>query len=120
MCAMAAFLAEIVVESGDPAAAAAFWSAALGWEVRQFQPGDIPWTSSSGDPEEHDLKLVFVRPRDGRPSGNRLYLGTDRAPLADEVHRLRELGASPVGSGSTSHGVRLTDPGGTAFTVIPE
>ena len=55
---MSALLTEIVIESSDPESSAAFWSGALGWELRRYMPGNLPWMSASGDPAEHDLKLV--------------------------------------------------------------
>ncbi|MGO9344576.1 MAG: VOC family protein [Acidimicrobiales bacterium] len=121
---MSSLLTEIVIESTDPARAAAFWSAALGWELREYQPGNVTWMSASGDPEQHDLKLVFVRARDGNRPANRLYLNPFGCELADEVERLRKLGAtkmSPTDEASTGAGtpwVALVDPGGTGLTVL--
>ena len=63
---MSSLLTEIVIESTDPVHAATFWSAALGWEIREYMPGNVPWMSASGDPDQHDLKLVFVRAHDSR------------------------------------------------------
>ncbi len=122
---MSSLLTEIVIESNDPSRAAAFWSSALGWELHEYQPGSVPWMSASGDPEQHDLKLVFVKARDAARPGNRLYLNPSGCELADEVERLCELGATraaTTGSGSAGSGtpwVALVDPGGTGLTVLP-
>jgi len=116
---MAARLTEIVVESTDPPGAAEFWSRALGWERREHQPGDVPWVSASGDPEGHDLKLVFVPVREGHPAGNRLYLNPVGTGLPDEVLRLTSLGAREVADGSNAPWVAMVDPGGTRLTVLP-
>jgi predicted enzyme related to lactoylglutathione lyase len=127
---MGSALTEIVIESTDPVRAATFWSEALGWELREYRPGNVPWVSASGDPAQHDLKLVFVRAREGRPPGNRLYLNPRGSELPDEVRRLCALGAtesSPKGAGATggraaaaTPWVALVDPGGTGLTVLPD
>jgi len=125
---MSSLLTEIVIESNDPVGAATFWSAALGWERREYQPGSVPWVSATGDPEQHDLKLVFVRARDARHPANRLYLNPHGCDLPDEVGRLCELGATLApgtdsdagGSGAATPWVSLVDPGGTGLTVLPQ
>jgi hypothetical protein len=104
MASMSSLLTEIVIESADPVRAARFWSAALGWDLREYMPGNVPWISSSGDPEQHDLKLVFVRARDKRQLSNRLYINPAGFELSDEVVRLRSLGATfenTTGTGAT-------------------
>jgi hypothetical protein len=116
---MSARLTEIVIESTHPAAAARFWSEALGWDLHQYMPGNVPWLSASGDPAEHDLKLVFVATRDGRPPTNRFYLNPVGCELPDEVSRLTALGATEATAPSTTPWVALVDPGGTGLTVLP-
>lgn len=122
---MGALLTEIVIESKDPTRAATFWGAALGWELREYVPGNVPWMSASGDPDQHDLKLVFVRARQGRHQGNRLYVNPTGCEISDEVQRLCTLGATvadTTGLGSTTPDaqlVALVDPGGTGLTVLP-
>ncbi len=118
-----ALLAEIVIESTDPAAAAAFWSDTLGWPLRAHQPGDVPWISQSGDPEQPDLKLVFVGarpPAEGRSAqSHRFYLRPgDQA--AAEVDRLVALGANLAPTATVTPWVRLIDPGGLEFSVLPD
>jgi hypothetical protein len=116
---MSARLTEIVIESTDPPASAAFWSAALGWERREYMPGNVPWMSASGDPDSHDLKLVFVAAPAGRPPENRLYLNPVGCDLPEELVRLSSLGATRDGEGSKAPWVALRDPGGTGLTVLP-
>jgi hypothetical protein len=118
---MASRLTEIVIESTDPVGAATFWSSALGWELREYQPGNVHWASASGDPEQHDLKLVFVKPRDPLNLSNRLYLNPSESEMPEEVKRLCDLGAT-LADPSSSVGeypmVALIDPGGTGLTIL--
>ena len=121
---MSSLLTEIVIESTDPVASATFWSATLGWELREYMPGHVPWMSASGDSENHDLKLVFVRARGGGSPSNRLYLNPTGCDLHEEVERLEGLGATLDGvpANTQSRGspwVALTDPGGTGLTILP-
>ena len=116
---MSALLTEIVIESSDPESSAAFWSGALGWELREYMPGHVPWISASGDPDGHDLKLVFVSARSGRPPETRLYLNPVGSDLPGEIARLSSLGATRDGEGGTTPWVAMVDPGGTGLTVLP-
>ncbi len=122
---MSSLLTEVVIESTDPVRAAAFWSSALGWELREYLPGNVPWTSATGDPDQHDLKLVFVKAPEGRAPRNRLYVNPAGCELADEVQRLCELGATVAdtpavqSAGAGAPWVALVDPGGTSMTVLP-
>jgi hypothetical protein len=110
-------LAEIVIESDDPVAAATFWSAALGWPLHTYEPGAIPWVSASGEATGADLKLVFVPVGPGRPASTRLYLRPDQ-PLDDAVAHLQALGARRPDDERRQPWVPLVDPGGTGFTVL--
>jgi hypothetical protein len=121
---MGSLLTEIVIESSDPVSAAAFWSAALDWELREYMPGNVPWMSASGDPDQHDLKLVFVRARQGEQPSNRLYLNPTGCELYEEAERLCSLGATVAdatrrGTEPGNPWVALVDPGGTGLTVLP-
>jgi predicted enzyme related to lactoylglutathione lyase len=121
---MGSLLTEIVIESADPVRAASFWSAALGWELREYMPGNVPWMSASGDPDEHDLKLVFVQTRHGHKTSNRLYVNPRGNDLSDEVQRLCGLGATVADTTAAAAErqtpwVALVDPGGTGLTVLP-
>jgi catechol 2,3-dioxygenase-like lactoylglutathione lyase family enzyme len=116
---MSARLTEIVIQSTDPAAAARFWSEALGWDLHEHMPGNVPWLSASGDPAQHDLKLVFVAARDGSPPTNRFYLNPVGCELPEEISRLTSLGASEKAERSNTPWVALVDPGGTGLTILP-
>jgi hypothetical protein len=82
-------------------------------------PGNVPWISASGDPEQHDLKLVFVQARPGRPAGNRFYLNPVGCDMAQEIDRLTSLGAIEDGEGPKTPWVAMVDPGGTGLTILP-
>ncbi|HVC71644.1 MAG TPA: VOC family protein [Acidimicrobiales bacterium] len=116
---MGALLTEIVVESTDPAAAATFWSRTLGWDLHEHLPGNVPWISASGDPDGHDLKLVFVPVRAGKTPANRLYLNPQGCDLPAEIGRLTALGATTEAGASTTPWVAMVDPGGTRLTILP-
>jgi Glyoxalase-like domain len=116
---MSSLLSEIVLESNNPTATAEFWASALGWERRTHQPGDVPWVSASGDPDQHDLKLVFVSARDPERLRNRLYANPHGTDLADEVARLERLGAAALdGQDLATPLVRLRDPGGVVLNLL--
>jgi hypothetical protein len=79
--------------------------------------------SATGDPDEHDLKLVFVRTRPGHEPSNRLYVNPRGSDLSDEVQRLCDLGAIVAGTTAVEADrqtpwVALVDPGGTSLTVL--
>jgi hypothetical protein len=116
---MSARLTEIVISSTDPTAAASFWSGALGWDLQEYMPGHVPWMSASGDPGQHDLKLVFVAAPPGHDPSARLYLNPVGSDLPEEIARLSSLGATPDGEGGTTPWVALVDPGGTGLTLLP-
>jgi catechol 2,3-dioxygenase-like lactoylglutathione lyase family enzyme len=116
---MSARLTEIVIESTDPDAAARFWSEALGWDLHEHMPGNVPWMSQSGESGEHDLKLVFVAGRQGQIPGMRLYLNPVGCELAEEIDRLSGLGATTDGQRSNTPWVAMVDPAGTGLTLLP-
>src|SRR5262245_36308436 len=123
-------LTEIVVDCHDPAAEAAFWSAALGYHVVHSEDGQAevgPWEEEPTDLAEQVRRapsvptLVFVAVPEGKTIKNRLHL--DLRPVAGsfdaEVKRLVGLGARPVdiGQGSVPW-VVLADPEGNEFCVL--
>lgn len=116
---MSAALTEIVIESTDPHRAASFWSQALGWPLREYDPGKVPWISATGDPDGHDLKLVFVPALEGRPAGNRLYVNPVGCEMEEEIERLASLGARRGAEGANTPWVAMVDPGGTGLSVLP-
>ncbi|MEY9940396.1 VOC family protein [Streptacidiphilus sp. MAP5-3] len=107
---MAALLG-VVIEASDVSALRAFWGAALGW-----QPSADGSELHSPYPGRPMLRFAAAGgPKRGK---NRLHL--DLAGGADEVARVRALGAEPVdiGQGAVPWAV-LADPEGNEFCVLP-
>jgi catechol 2,3-dioxygenase-like lactoylglutathione lyase family enzyme len=107
-------VAALVVQSVDPERMAGFWQAATGWQRSDTEL--VALRSPAG------LYLEFY-PVEDLPAGlDRLHLDvrpTPGSPQADEVRRLRELGAAPldIGQGEVPWQV-LSDPEGNAFCVL--
>ena len=104
-------IASVVTDARDPARVAGFWAAALGWEigVREqaivgLRPPDGrgPWVEflASDQEKQHENRLRFTLAPP--PGGDR----------ADEVRRLRELGATVL------HDDVLRDPEGNEFRLL--
>ena len=127
---MGSRLTEIVVDCHDPVAQAAFWAAALGYQVVRTEQGQVevaPWEREPPDLAEQVRQapavptLVFVAVPEAKTVKNRLHLDlrpVDRSHEA-EVERLIGLGArhADVGQGEVPW-VVLADPEGNEFCVL--
>jgi hypothetical protein len=127
---MGSRLTEIVVDCHDPVAQAAFWAAALGYQVVRTEQGQVevaPWEREPPDLAEQVRQapavptLVFVAVPEAKTVKNRLHLDlrpVDR-PHEAEVGRLIGLGArrADVGQGEVPW-VVLADPEGNEFCVL--
>jgi hypothetical protein len=127
---MGSRLTEIVVDCHDPVAQAAFWAAALGYQVVRTEQGQVevaPWEREPPDLAEQVRQapavptLVFVTVPEAKTVKNRLHLDlrpVDRSHEA-EVERLIGLGArrADVGQGEVPW-VVLADPEGNEFCVL--
>ena len=119
---MACRFSELVVDSRDPAALAAFWCAVLGYEVVDRADGDVE-IGPPGQPEKGPVPtLLFQAVPDPTPGKNRLHLdlnATDRDQAA-ELERLLGLGATPAGVGQTGNESWhvLADPEGNVFCLL--
>ena len=127
---MGSRLTEIVVDCHDPVAQAAFWAAALGYQVVRTEQGQVevaPWEREPPDLAEQMRQapavptLVFVAVPEAKTVKNRLHLDlrpVDRSHEA-EVERLIGLGArrADVGQGEVPW-VVLADPEGNEFCVL--
>jgi predicted enzyme related to lactoylglutathione lyase len=112
-------VAAVVVDSPDPAGAAAFWQLAAGWEPGGEWQDDFAALRS---PRGVGPYLEFLRIPEPKTVKDRIHL--DVAPFAGEdrpaeVSRLLKAGAEPadVGQGEVNWTV-LTDPQGNEFCVL--
>ncbi len=100
--------------SGDAAALAGFWAAALGGEVDEDATGDKAFLEAPG---WGGPNLWFTAVPEPKVAKNRLHLDL-RAPdgdVAAEVARLKGLGAAVLRHGTDL--VVMLDPGGNEFCV---
>jgi hypothetical protein len=116
-------LVHMVIDAADPSGLAAFWAAALGWEVAEDSP-DEAVTAPRGlsYPDPAVLPLVFVPVTEPKIGKNRVHLDLASASAADQaalVRRLRDLGAASldIGQGQVPWAV-LGDPEGNEFCVL--
>ena len=127
---MGSRLTEIVVDCHDPVAQAAFWAAALGYQVVRAEDGQVeiaPWEREPPDLAEQVRQapsvptLVFVTVPEAKTVKNRLHL--DLRPVGgtheEEVARLLGLGARHADVGLAEvPWVVLADPEGNEFCVL--
>ena len=111
-------VAAIVSAATDPAALAAFWSAATGWPV--VRGGED--YASLRDPDGRGPWLELIHSAHPHEVKNRVHLDVAPPPdgtVADEVARLTDLGAHPIdiGQGDVPWQV-LADPEGNEFCVL--
>ena len=118
---MACRFSELVVDSRDPEALAAFWAAVLGYRVLSREEGAIEIGPEAGFGGAAPT-LVFAPVADPTPGKVRLHIdvnATDRDQDA-ELERLLKLGARPADIGQTGEEQWhvLTDPEGNAFCLL--
>ncbi|MET0526151.1 MAG: VOC family protein [Nocardioides sp.] len=113
---------QVTFDSADPAALAAFWAEALGYEVQGPPPGFSSWdaaleawgvpperrndASAVVDPEGNRPRVFIQRVPEGKIAKNRVHLDVRAAPglegdermaaLETEAERLVGLGATRV------------------------
>ncbi|WP_329058470.1 VOC family protein [Amycolatopsis sp. NBC_01480] len=111
-------VAAIVVDSGEPARLAGFWSALTGWPVCSAEDVIV----GLGAPSGRGPRLEFLRSAEEKVGKNRLHL--DVAPSVGEDHaaavaQVVAAGAvrADVGQGETPW-VVLADPEGNEFCVL--
>jgi len=113
----------MVIDATDPSRQAAFWAAALGWEVAADEPDEaVVWPAGFGYPDAVALPLVFVPVGETKTSKVRVHLDlatTSASHQAALVDRLLQLGAAAVdiGQGQVPWAV-LADPEGNEFCVL--
>ena len=113
----------VTVDADDPVTLATFWCAALGWEQRFDEDGDIWIEPGDDDPEFDRVKpLLIVRANEMKAGKNRLHLDLIPDDQEREVERLESLGASRPDIGQTGNEswVVLADPEGNEFCILEE
>ncbi len=113
----------VTIDAADPVALAAFWCAALDWEQRVDEDGDIWIEPGDDDPEFDRVKpLLIVRANELKSGKNRLHLDLIPDDQEREVERLESLGANRPDIGQTGNEswVVLADPEGNEFCVLDE
>ncbi len=118
---MACRFTELVVDSRDPEALAAFWSAVLGYRELSREDGAIEIGPEEGFGGAAPT-LVFSPTADPTPGKVRLHIdvsATDRDQAA-ELERLLSLGARPADVGQTGEESWhvLADPEGNEFCLL--
>lgn len=113
---MALHLTEIAVDCADPGALAAFWCAALAYEVVGTEEGLV----TVGPPDGSGPVLTFAVVPEPKTVKNRLHLDLRPDDQAAEVARLEGLGArrTDVGQRPEEPWVVLLDPEGNEFCVL--
>ncbi|MFL6139490.1 MAG: VOC family protein [Frankiaceae bacterium] len=112
-------LESVVIDAADPPALAAFWAAALGWEIASQSQEETVVEPPGSTP---GISLVLVSVTDRKEAKNRLHLDLASTSAADQaaiVDRLRGLGATPVDVGQRDvPWVVLADPEGNELCVL--
>ncbi|MFE4592760.1 VOC family protein [Streptomyces laurentii] len=115
-------LTTVVVDCADPAALAAFYQKATGWEL-SYSDEDFASLDAGGTGAGAGLAFVRVEGHQAQtwPEGNKhLHLDFTVSDLAGAVEELLALGASkPDFQPGEGQWVVLTDPQGNPFCLIP-
>ena len=120
---MATRLVHMVIDAQDVSGLAAFWAAALGWDVGFDEPDEAGvWPAGFDYPGAGAIPLEFIPVPERKAGKNRIHLdlaSQSAAHQADIVGRVRDLGAIPVdvGQGDVPW-VVLADPEGNEFCVL--
>jgi predicted enzyme related to lactoylglutathione lyase len=116
-------LVHLVQDANDPARLAAFWAAALGWEIGDASDEEVDvWPAGYDYPDPVALPIVFIPVPEPKTARNRVHLdlaSQSAAHQAEVVARLRDLGARPadIGQGDVPW-VVLADPEGNELCVL--
>ncbi len=118
-------LKEIVVDAAEPAALARFWAEALDdYAVRAYDDAEIDRLAALGFTPETDPSvavdgpgptLFFQLSTEPKTQRNRVHLDLTSTDAAEELKRLRSLGAT-VRERRSDHTV-LLDPEGNEFCL---
>lgn len=118
-------LEHVVVDSRDPDGLARWWAEAVGWVVRQEDPGRVVVCERLDDEGGPAVlpELVFVAVDDPGLRRERIHLDLNSWSLDDQaatVERLLGIGAvhADVGQADDAPFVVLADPEGSNFCVL--
>jgi hypothetical protein len=115
---MTSRIANVCIDSVDPAPLAEFWMSVLGWEVIERDEDIV----SLAAPGTKMPALDIVRVPERKSVKNRLHLDlrADGCSTAEELERLLGLGATraDVGQGPDVSWVVLADPEGNEFCLL--
>lgn len=118
---MATFVKHITFDAHDAGATAAFWAAALGFDVLGEPSEAFAVVGGPNKPADHPL-LMFAKVPEGKEVKNRVHIDLETDdPVAGEIERLEQLGASRV-EDKDQWGFQWTimaDPEGNEFCVAP-
>jgi predicted enzyme related to lactoylglutathione lyase len=104
----------VTVDCSDPASLARFWANVLAYSV-VFEEGDEVAIKGQGDCPE----LLFGRAPDPKRTKNRIHFDLNPDDQAEEVARIKRLGATEVDIGQVDvPWVVLADPEGNEFCVL--
>lgn len=106
-------VAQVVVDCGDAARLAGFWSAVLG---RPVDDGASPYFATIRDAVP---ALMFLQVPEAKELKNRLHLDLTAPDWRAEAQRLVSLGATVVGEYAEygTEWISLTDPEGNEFDI---
>ena len=113
----------VTLDAADPDLVAGFWAAALGWERRTDEDGDIWIEPGDGHPDRDTTRpLLVVRVPEAKAGKNRLHLDLVPDDHEAEVERLESLGATrpDIGQRGNESWVVLADPEGNEFCILEE
>jgi Glyoxalase-like domain len=116
-------LVHMVIDAAEPGRQAAFWAAALGWQVLDAEPGlAAVGPADLRYPDAAVVPLAFLPVPVPKHGKNRIHIdlcSESAQGQADTVTRLRRLGAEPadIGQGDVPW-VVLADPEGNEFCVL--
>lgn len=111
---------EVVIDCADHGAVVDFWAAALGYERREVNEQYVALVPPSREPGRPPL--LFQRVPEPKVAKNRVHLDLRAEVMADEVVRLRDLGATVLAErtlGDFAWTV-MADPEGNEFCVSGE
>ena len=111
-------MTEVVIDCADRGAVVDFWQAALGYERHEVNEQYVA-LSPAGEPQPGRPPILFQVVPEPKTAKNRVHLDFRAEVMADEVARLRSLGATVIAErclGDFCWTV-MADPAGNEFCV---